>query len=309
MDTTPTSDEKVMAALAHASVILSFLGPIAPTLIWSTQRQKSNYVRYHALQAMGYQALFFWLWFIGIFGLFLLIFPLLIVFSALFVRNSNNMEFFPFLIQALMFLFIFGFFGCYYLVGLVGAVFCFLGRDFRYPLLGNWLKRYLSRDAILEDEINEIREEQWVGGLCHSTVVLQMWGIILPLIVWILQKERSAKLKFQAAQAAAHQTIAFAAYMLGMMVYMFLFFGIMVAGIGGSLLSGGGQVSGLVGMLMVIVLVGAILVMFATILTIPIFQLVGLVGVVRTIRGHDFHYPFLGRFIERRMKPASETAQ
>ena len=72
----PTSDEKVMAAIAHASVIFAFFGPVVPSLIWAYQRNKSKYVRFHALQAMGYQALTFWAWFIGIlfviFGSFLI---------------------------------------------------------------------------------------------------------------------------------------------------------------------------------------------------------------------------------------------
>ncbi len=44
----PTSEEKVLAALAHGSVLFAWFGPIAPTILWVTQRNKSKYVRFHA---------------------------------------------------------------------------------------------------------------------------------------------------------------------------------------------------------------------------------------------------------------------
>ena len=55
-----SSEERLWAALAHGSVLLSFLGPLGPLGIWLSQRCKSAYVRFHALQAMGYQILSFW---------------------------------------------------------------------------------------------------------------------------------------------------------------------------------------------------------------------------------------------------------
>lgn len=39
VNTFPTSDEKIMAALAHGSIFFAFLGPIAPVAIWAAQRQ------------------------------------------------------------------------------------------------------------------------------------------------------------------------------------------------------------------------------------------------------------------------------
>ena len=59
MNTAASSDEKILAALAHGSVFLMFLGPVVPVILWVTQRKKSNYVSFHALQAMGYQAFYF----------------------------------------------------------------------------------------------------------------------------------------------------------------------------------------------------------------------------------------------------------
>ncbi|GAB4154358.1 MAG: hypothetical protein Fur005_06190 [Roseiflexaceae bacterium] len=54
----PTNDERTLAALAHASIVangFSLIGLIAAAVIWATQREKSAYVRGHALQALAFQ--------------------------------------------------------------------------------------------------------------------------------------------------------------------------------------------------------------------------------------------------------------
>lgn len=47
-----TSDEKLLAMLSHLSIILG--GIILPIIIWATQKDKSKFVRFHALQAIFY---------------------------------------------------------------------------------------------------------------------------------------------------------------------------------------------------------------------------------------------------------------
>ncbi len=55
-----SSDERTLAALAHASIItngLSLIGLIGAAMIWATQRERSAYVRGHAIQALAFQGL------------------------------------------------------------------------------------------------------------------------------------------------------------------------------------------------------------------------------------------------------------
>ena len=54
----PSEDERVLAALSHASIVanvVNLAGMIATALIWTMQRDRSAYVRAHALQALVYQ--------------------------------------------------------------------------------------------------------------------------------------------------------------------------------------------------------------------------------------------------------------
>lgn len=140
MNTFPTSDEKIMAALAHGSIFFAFLGPNAPVAIWASQRKKSNYVRFHALQAMGYQAVMFWLWIAAMILIMCLAFPI----SMSMLEDSQNTAAAPFFVQVFMFLTIFGMMGLFFLAGIIGAVACLLGREFRYPILGTQVKKFLA---------------------------------------------------------------------------------------------------------------------------------------------------------------------
>ena len=44
----PTSDEKMMGALAHV------FGPLAAIIVWAIQKEKSRFVKFQALQALAF---------------------------------------------------------------------------------------------------------------------------------------------------------------------------------------------------------------------------------------------------------------
>ncbi|HSB00650.1 MAG TPA: DUF4870 domain-containing protein [Anaerolineales bacterium] len=301
MEIAPTSDEKIMAALAHGSIFLVFFGPVIPVVLWASQRKKSKYVSFHALQAMGYQVLLFWLWILAGFLIAILtmclVFPL-VIFSA---KDSSNIEFASFLVQIFIFLSIFGFMGLFFLTGIIGAVFCLVGKDFRYPLIGKWLERYLPYNADSESQMDETREDNWVAGICHATAVLQFWGIVTPLIVWFTQKERSVRLRFQSMQAFIYQGIVLVVYMAGMMLYIVSFFGFFLFFAVG-LMGEGGKIQGPVGTIMLIVFVVIIVFWLVINLLMPIYYLLAAFAGVRVIQGRPFHYPIIGGILERRME-------
>lgn len=151
--TVPTQDERIMAALAHATIIMPFMGVIAPIVIWATQKEKSHYVGFQALQALVYQLTMILASFLGMacymcsfFGMFA---------GVLFVPGTGSPTeelsgpaaglmlvsmFVPFIV--------FGFImagGIVFVVyGLAGAVQVLRGRQFRYAIIGGRLERYLQ---------------------------------------------------------------------------------------------------------------------------------------------------------------------
>jgi uncharacterized Tic20 family protein len=145
---TPTQDERVMAALAHISALLPMMGVIAPIVIWVTQKEKSQYVAFQALQALAYQLTMIMAWFVGM-GCYMLSFFgtfITIPFSS---SSGNSHSVSPlfgltFIIPFLVFGAIFcgGF--LFVIYGVIGAIMAFQGKPFRYFVLGKSLERFMQ---------------------------------------------------------------------------------------------------------------------------------------------------------------------
>jgi uncharacterized Tic20 family protein len=142
MNSNYSSDERLMAAIAHASVVTAGPGILVGVVIWLTQKEKSAYAAWQGLQAAVYQLLgmiaivLLWvLW--GIFHGFTYI-PMFLINPqqppawaiALFVIGIAAMVI-PFL-----FMVVWG------LYGLFGAYQCWRGREFRYILIGNFIPNF-----------------------------------------------------------------------------------------------------------------------------------------------------------------------
>jgi uncharacterized Tic20 family protein len=143
------SDERIMAALAHGSVMLFGWGFFAPLIIWITYRKKSTFVTFHALQALVYQlfqTVYWWIYY-GI-----LITGVVIGMMASFTAAEQTGDLSsPYGFISLQIIFLAGIFlgfALYALFGVLGAILTLARKDYRYPILGRWLERYLSRPPV-----------------------------------------------------------------------------------------------------------------------------------------------------------------
>ena len=145
--TVPTKTERITAALSHAAVIIPLQGLIAPIIIWATQKDKSEYVALQSLQALAWQIMIVFGWFIGV-GCYFCSF-LGIFLGSMFVENvsgslgigaAESIMLVPFLVMGLLMII----WVVFVIYGLVGAVLCLQGKDFRYTIIGPRVERYLS---------------------------------------------------------------------------------------------------------------------------------------------------------------------
>jgi uncharacterized Tic20 family protein len=139
-------DERLLSAASHSAALLPVVGFLVPLHIWLTQRDWSKFVQFHALQALVYQmgvpsflAVLYWLIFVGVFGglggeflgaWLALRCALVLIFAAIWVL--------------------------YVVWGLSGAVRILAGRDFFYPILGEWIAQQLSDRTAAQDS-GEVR--------------------------------------------------------------------------------------------------------------------------------------------------------
>jgi uncharacterized Tic20 family protein len=127
-------EERTWAMLAHLSVLLNmvtgFLGVVAALVIYLVYQTRSRYVAYQALQSLIFQSI---VWIGG--GLLLvgvwIVTSILLVFlvGILCLPVALLMSAFPVV-------------GIVY--GVIGGIECSHGRDFRYWLVGDWVRGTLT---------------------------------------------------------------------------------------------------------------------------------------------------------------------
>lgn len=293
-------DDRIWAALAHGSAIFVFFGPVIPLIMWFTQRKRSAYVAFQALQAMIYQSLFFWTWVLLI-PLLMIIVVAIILFAGILLAQDENA---PLLVGLLPQLIIWGVligtFLVYAGIGVWGAIASLMGRDFRYPFFGDRIARALDYHGPETASLLEDKEDHVVGAVCHSTAALLVWGLVTPLIAWITQHERSNFLRFQALQAAIYQAIGLVAYFAFFVLYFVFIFGFMGLAMFASGPSSSSAAPAWLGFASLPFL--AVLCVFA--IGGPVYQILAFVAAVRVLNGRDFHYPILGNILAARLNRA-----
>lgn len=134
----PSSDERKLAALAHASIIANIFnlaGMFAALLIWALERERSAFVRAHALQALLYQGmvLLFSIVLVAMWGVCLIVSLLPAALRPDLYRNSPPNSFWIALLGLIIPL---GLGLLAMLYALYGAYQVYRGQPFRYPLAG-----------------------------------------------------------------------------------------------------------------------------------------------------------------------------
>jgi uncharacterized Tic20 family protein len=146
--TTPSQDERILAALSHASALLPMWGVIAPIVIWVTQKEKSRYVAFQALQALAFQLCMILVGIIGMgcymvsfFGTFLSV-PFT---SSQSSQNTDPLFVLAFMIPFIVFglIFLAGF--AFIVYGVIGAIMVFQGKPFRYIVIGDRVKHFMEQ--------------------------------------------------------------------------------------------------------------------------------------------------------------------
>ncbi len=294
-------DDRIWAAIAHGSALFVFFGPVIPVILWFTLRKKSAYVAFQALQAMIYQSLFFWTWVLLIPLLMIVIVVIVVIGALLLVQEQGNQLLIGLLPQLVIWGVLIGTFVVYAGIGVWGAVASLLGRDFRYPFFGQRMARQLEYHGPETASLPEDKEDQVAAAVCHSTAVVAFWGLLTPLAVWITQGERSAFLRFQGLQALLYQVIG----LLGYFAFLVLDFAFVFGTVGLTLFAAGsGSSSSSIPVWMSAASLIFLPIVCVFVLGSMAYQVLAFVAAVRVLRGHDFHYPILGKLLAAKLGPA-----
>jgi uncharacterized Tic20 family protein len=303
MNLTPTTEDRVWAVFAHLSALSLGMGILLPVVGWSDQRRKSNYASFQCLQALGYQSVGFTFWVLSY--LVIMILGAIVLLATLRSNRGESLDPLQNPGMIVFFILLFGFFALYFIFPIIAAVACAFGKDFRYPILGDRLARYLDYDPVQTAEeqawLRGDHEFRWVAAMGHFSILIALWGMLAPLTAWILQGRHSPFLKFQSIQTLVYQALATVIAFVGGSLYLFgLLLLIASMGVIGNL-----DLDPFMGMMSTVILGAALLISALLILSVPLLHILGQWAGYRVLQGDDYRYPLIGRLVETRMSKNS----
>ncbi len=138
----------------------------------------------------------------------------------------------------------------------------------------------------MNNELTTTQDERLLAALSHISVLLPLWGLILSGMVWATQREKSAYVRQQGAQAVGWQVAEILLLLVGFGCYLFsfvfVFLGIMAS-------TGGGDPEP------PLLVFAPFLILFLILGLFAVFMLTGLYGAIRSLQGREFAYPVVGR--------------
>lgn len=118
----PSSDERLMALLAHLSLLVPHAGIVAPLLIWLFNKDKAPFAAYQAKQALFFHLFVIVATYIAIIIGFIFVVLTLGLGLLVLVPLIGALSIVPMI------------------CGIIGAIHSYEGRDFRYPIIGDMVR-------------------------------------------------------------------------------------------------------------------------------------------------------------------------
>ena len=147
------------------------------------------------------------------------------------------------------------------------------------------------------DSLTPTQDERVMAALSHVSA-------LLPIIIWVTQKEKSQYVAFQSLQALAYQLSMIAAWFVGMGCYVLSFFGTFIT-IPFASSSGSSQsVDPVFGLAFLI----PFMVFGAIFIGGFFFVVYGVIGAIMAFQGKPFRYMIIGKRVERFMQPKQDMA-
>jgi uncharacterized Tic20 family protein len=299
MNTPPTTEDRIWAVISHLSCLALGMGIVLPILAWSDQRRKSNYPAFQSLQALGYQSLGFTIWILSCLIIIIAALTLLLIIIGSRGGSSENPDTVLAPLLTLILIALFCFFAIYFLLPIIAAIACALGKDFRYPIMGDRLARYLrsdpNQDSDAQNWFNEDHEFRWVAAMGHFSILILVWGMLAPMTAWILYGKRSFFLRFQSAQTLVYQ--AAATVLFGGAAFLYLLGFLALTTLIG--LMGEPDLNSPIAMFGFILFGLALLIAVVIVLLVPLLHIVGQWAGYRVLKGDNYRYPWVGRLVDK----------
>lgn len=294
-----TSQEKLLSALAHCTILLLGSGTAIPLIIWNQQREKSRFAASQAMQAVWWQSLFpLYLQVVLLVELLIFILMAAITGFEAGVTGTPARE-----MPAAAFTWMAAGLGVaallYILIGLVAAVLCLFGLDFAYPFMGRRIARLLSSDP-------QNAAENLTAAAAHAGMFVPMFGMLPALIAWVMVKPASERLRFHGKQALIFQG---AAMLVNIVLSAILFLLSIPLALLAVMLYNAVNPSNLLIIAMIALVIIVFILSTLAVLALPLFGVFACIAIVKTLRGKEYSYPIIGKMLQSKPEVAAVSRQ
>jgi uncharacterized Tic20 family protein len=172
--------------------------------------------------------------------------------------------------------------------------------------LGKRLARYIHYDPLQDDALlDEHNEERVAAAMAHFAVIYPLWGMLPSLLFLILPGGRSRYMKFHAVQTIIFQAFSTLVTLgLGALAFVILIGSMMPVVV--QLQTGAPldmpPMESIFGFFIFLICLMVVL------LIVPLYQILGQWAGLRILLGHEYHYPLIGRWVERWLAKRENTS-
>lgn len=142
---------------------------------------------------------------------------------------------------------------------------------------------------------NPTSDESLMAAIAH------FFGFLIALIVWVTQKDKSRFVRFQSIQALAFDLAVSVIMLIVVGIIMIVVFGVLALGVGDLVILGsqGNPTAEPVRIVVALLTAVPFLIPCTIIPVVGVIFVARLVATIQTFQGKNFHYPWLGRWIEK----------
>ncbi len=303
----PPMDARIVSAFAHASILFPGIGIFVPLILWSYRKTYSHFVRNQALQALIFQLLQ-WIW---IQLIALIVFLAVFVYASILAASHLTPEVYSsrmltaiivssIVVAICWFIYLF--------FGVIGAVVCLSGRNYRYPWLGRWIDEFVARTQGLSSEhgnnaetqsavfMESIanREDQLVAAVSHAAILIPLMGFLVPFFLATMDKDKSQQNRFQVMQSLIFQllgqVINFVLFGCQLVIVISIGVPMVMLNLGRQLFTSEPVILG-IGLIVIFLFI----INFFILLVTPLLATLGIIASVQVLRGKKYHLSIIGQ--------------
>jgi uncharacterized Tic20 family protein len=151
----------------------------------------------------------------------------------------------------------------------------------------------------MENNTQIDKQERILASILHLSAAIPVFGIFLPLLVWIFKKDKSGFLSFQSLQSLVYQGTGILTFIIGMLLYILSFFVVFAGSFFTLAITGGHSDPPPIFFILFFL---PLLVFFLIIIFYVFYVIYCIIGCIKILKKGDFKYIFIGKKLEKYLK-------